>query len=70
MSPKVKLSERKEKLGSQKMCSALRGRTGDWEAYYQLQAEKNSVNIEQLWVKKWCTEGKQENLPGEWRFGT
>ena len=65
-----KKKKKKEKLGSQKMCSALRGRTGDWEVYFQLQAEKNSVNIEQLWVKKWCTKGRQQNppWPEEWRL--
>ena len=47
------------------MCSALRGRTGDWEAYFQLQAEENSVNIEQLWVKKWCTKGKNRIRLGQ-----
>ena len=41
------------------MCSALLGKTGDLEACFQLQAEENSVDNKQLWVKKWCTEGKR-----------
>ena len=27
-----------------------------------MQAEENSVNIKQLWVKKWCTKEKIESL--------
>ena len=55
----------KKNLDHKKMCSALRGRTGDWEAYFQLQAEENSVNIDQLWVKKWCTKGNNRICLGQ-----
>ena len=43
----------------------LRLEAGDWEVCFQLLAEENSVNIKQLWVKKWCTKGKNRISLGQ-----
>ena len=56
--------KKKEKNLDRKKC-VLRLEAGDWEVCFQLLTEENSVNMKQLWVKKWCTKVKNRIFLGQ-----